>query len=444
MKAKLYDVEIGEIILVNGVPHFIFSQEYFDSHLNINPILFPKEKYCLFAGKPISFRNLSETFYGLPGFIADCLPDKFGNDLVVEWLKLQNRAPSSLNIIERLSYVGNRAIGAIEFEPSQEERDIGNIDIPSIFDIVELVLSKKTSLNEQMEKNKISRHNVEQIISIGTSAGGARAKAIIAIDKNNKVISGTNNTNPEFTNYLIKFDSALNSDKEEKDGSGHTNVEFAYYNMSKDCGINMSECHLLKQDKMYHFLTKRFDRYVEDGQVKKLHMITLCGILHKDFNVPRCVDYKDVFDVIDKIVPPEYVKQDKEEMFKRLVFNIFARNQDDHTKNTAFTLDARGTWRLSPFYDVTFAFNPNGQWTSKHQMSVLSYFDNKEITNNVLLELGKQVGLDKQFCLSQIKLTENVLKNARKYFLDAHVGQDRIDKMMKYLRVNFNKNTLKP
>ena len=183
MKAKLYDVEIGEVVLINSVPHFIFSQEYFDSHLNINPILFPKEQYSLFAGKPISFRNLSETFYGLPGFIADCLPDKFGNELVIEWLKLQNRAPSSLNIIERLSYVGNRAMGAIEFEPSQEEMDIGNIDIPSIFDVVELVLSKKTSLNEQMEENKISRHNVEQIISIGTSAGGARAKAIIAIDK---------------------------------------------------------------------------------------------------------------------------------------------------------------------------------------------------------------------------------------------------------------------
>lgn len=460
IKVKIWRMNVGELFLSqNNELLFQYDENFKKSNLELSPLkLQLKKSKTPFYFKELDYEN--SPFKGLPGFIADCLPDKFGNELIKEWLRFQNRAESEISVFERLAYIGNRAMGALEFEPILDNSDFnygGELEVPEIFEIVEEILKKKEKLNEIIDEtnnNKISKENINKIISIGTSAGGARAKAIIAIKKedgsllkNFKIKAGGIGFK-DYEEYLIKFDSALNSDKEEKDGSGYTNIEFSYYLMAKDCGINMSETNLLHQqdnngNNFYHFLTKRFDRKLnENGEQEKSHVVSLAGLLHNDFNQSRTVDYLDVFNLIDKIVLDPIEKQNnKIELYKRTVFNVFARNQDDHTKNFSFVMNKQGQWSLSPFYDVTFAYNPNGFWTSKHQMTILSHSKNEDITNEVLLTLGEKAGIDKVTCLSVIDKTFSVLENLEIYMSIAKVSEEKINGIKKLIRKRNDFNT---
>lgn len=452
IKVNIWGKNVGVVRLLGGVPTFQYNKDFEQFNLELSPIKVPFDK-----NKTHIFYNLNyadSPFYGLPGFIADSLPDKFGGDLIKEWLKLQGKTEKDITILERLAYVGKRGIGAIEFEPVIENQDFNhqqNIEIPELFDIVEKILAKKNSLEEKIPSNDdINSTNIKQIISIGTSAGGARAKAIVAIKKSEDgdlLIKSGGFDYQGYEDFLIKFDSALNSDKEEKDGSGYTNVEYAYYLIAKDCEINMSDSSLLTQKvdhqgnnlKAYHFITKRFDRFLDNnGIVHKKHMVSLAGLLHNDFNKSRTLDYLDVFDVIEKIIPFEQVEKTKIEFFKRAVFNVLARNQDDHSKNISFLMDERGQWSLSPFYDVTFAYNPNGIWTSRHQMTVLSVSDNQEITYEVLMNLGKRANLNKKDCHQIITNTLKVLDNFETYMRKALVKPERVELMKKNIHTTKN------
>lgn len=443
---KLFDNEVGEISIMNDLPLFKFNESFLNKGIEISPVLFPLDKFKNHKQKPIHLHSLNyegSPFYGLPGFIADSLPDKFGNELIEEWLKKTKRTKTGLTILEKLSYIGDRGMGALEFEPVVDSLDFSieeDLNLQELFDIVNKILSKKETLNEQVD-TQLSLENVKQIVSVGTSAGGARSKAIIAIkeDENGKIVikSGANKKlDKGFEHFLIKFDSPLNKDKEEADGVGHTNVEYAYYLMAKECEIDMNYCQLIGQGKMRHFITKRFDRISnKNGEIEKLHMMTLCGMLHSDFNKSQDLDYLDVFNVIEKIVPLENVMQTKAELFKRLVFNVVGRNQDDHTKNFSFLMDRNGVWRLSPFYDVSFAYNPNGMWTSKHQMSILGFSKNEEITTELLLEMGEKIGLSKEFCVKIIEKTNGVFEKMEFFMNRAKVKQERIDQIKKHIHI---------
>lgn len=456
LKVKMWGMEIGDIFLSeDGQPVFKYNSSFIEKGIEISPLK------CKLSKKAYVFPelNYSESpFKGLPGFIADVMPDKFGNELIKEWLKTQKRSESDLTILERLSYVGKRGLGAIEFEPIINEivNDNEKIKIDEIHSIVEKILEKKLELNEKnVLSGSLTENNIKQIISIGTSAGGARAKAIISLKKESdgiyqiKAGGFDENIKNGYTECLIKFDSALNSDKEEKDGTGHTNVEFGYYLMTKDCDIKMASSELLKQENsgLYHFVTERFDR----NKIKniynsyKKHVITLNGLLHNDFNKSRTLDYVDVFNVLDQICEnPSVAKENKIEFFKRMVFNVIFRNQDDHSKNTSFIMDEKGKWNLAPFYDVTFAYSPTGKWTSKHQMTILSYSDNEEITRDILLEVAKKVNLPINKCNSIIDKTLSVADNFEKYMRLAEVKEDRILKMKQFIHQSNDKNFCHP
>lgn len=339
-----------------------------------------------------SFPGLNqETFKGLPGILADCLPDKFGNALIDTWLAQQGRPKSSFNPVERLCYIGSRAMGALEFEPRIDRKKLSTapLQVEGLVLLANDILKQRSTLNVDMgEEDKTRQEALNQIIQVGTSAGGARAKAVVAWNQlTNEMRSGQVDTPDGFEHWLMKFDGVSNNrDKELADPMGFGLVEFTYSQMAKLAGIQMSECHLFEENGRSHFMSKRFDRVLlENGKLEKQHMLTLCGIAHFDFNMAGAYGYEQGFEVIQKL---GLGKQTIEEFFRRMVFNVVSRNQDDHTKNTAFLMDKRGNWQLSPAYDITFSYNPNGDWTSTHQMSINGKRD--RFTRADLLEVAKR------------------------------------------------------
>lgn len=367
-----------------GVADFQYTPEFQDFGIEVAPVVMPVRK------PPYRFAHLNkETFKGLPGMLADVLPDKFGNALIDQWLIKQGRSPSDFNPIERLCYTANRAIGALEFKPTQRyfDPDEGaQIEIDKMVRLASLVLQKK---QYEIDSQDLDGEALEQILQIGTSAGGARAKAIINWnEKDNIILPGHVQSQNNFDGWLIKFDGVSeNRDKELADPLGYGRIEYAYYLLAVKAGIEMMESRLLEEGGRAHFMTKRFDRV--DGD--KLHMTSLCGLGHFDFNDPGVTSYEQAFVLARQLkVPREHVAQ----LFKRMVFNLVFRNQDDHTKNIAFLMDRTGAWQLSPAFDVAYSFNPKGLWTSKHQMSVNGKRD--EFSLQDLLSAAKQTGLSKQ------------------------------------------------
>jgi serine/threonine-protein kinase HipA len=319
------------------------------------------------AARNYSFPALNEaTFRGLPGMLADALPDKFGNLLIDQWLARQNRLPSSFNPVERLCYLGNRAMGALEFEPSSlPDHPVHALEIDALIELANTVLSSRSDL----ETTLTTEHQADalaDILRVGTSAGGARAKVVIAWNPETGAIrSGQIPLDPSFQPWLIKFDGVSgNSDKELADPKGYGRIEYAYHLIAREAGIEMSDCHLLEENGRAHFMTRRFDRTPDAG---KLHLQSLCALGHYDFNQAGGYSYEQAFDLARRLglhAPA------LEELYRRAVFNILMRNQDDHTKNISFMMDRSGTWRLAPAYDLTYSYKPSGTWTSTHQMTL--------------------------------------------------------------------------
>ena len=367
-----------------GVADFQYTPEFQNFGIEVAPVVMPVR------AAPYRFASLNrDTFKGLPGMLADVLPDKFGNALIDQWLIKQGRSPSDFNPIERLCYTADRAIGALEFKPTQRyfDHDEGSqIELDKMVRLASLVLQKKQF---EIDSHDLDGEALEQILQIGTSAGGARAKAIINWNEaENIILPGHVKQQTGFDGWLIKFDGVSeNRDKELADPLGYGRIEYAYYLLAQKAGIEMMESRLLEEGSRAHFMTKRFDRV--DGD--KLHMTSLCGLGHFDFNDPAATSYEQAFVLARQLqIPREHVAQ----LFKRMVFNVVFRNQDDHTKNIAFLMDRNGHWQLSPAFDVAYSFNPKGLWTSKHQMSVNGKRD--EFILSDLLSAGTQTGLSKQ------------------------------------------------
>jgi serine/threonine-protein kinase HipA len=323
-----------------------------------------------------------DTFKGLPGLLADVLPDKYGNELINLWLAQQGRQLDSMNPVEMLCFIGTRGMGALEFEPTtlKESKRTFSLEIDSLVDIAQKLLSKKekfiTNLNGDEEKAII------EILQIGTSAGGARPKAVIAYNEKTGVVkSGQTNVPKGFEHWLIKLDGV--SDVQLGVSKGYGRVEMAYYNMAIACGIDMMPSRLLEENGRAHFMTKRFDR---ERDSTKHHIQTFCAMKHFDYNLVNSFSYEQLFQTMREL---KLTYSDAEQMFRRMVFNVVARICDDHTKNFAFRLKKDGKWELSPAYDICHAYQPKHQWVSQHALSINGKRTN--ITKDDLLLIGKSI-----------------------------------------------------
>ena len=358
----LWGTRIGIVAYEDGsdAARFEYDGDFASSGIEVSPLVMP------LGGQVFSFPGLNRSsFHGLPGLLADSLPDKFGNAVIDRWLEAQGREAGSMNPVERLCYTGSRGMGALEFVPatgpdaSASER----IEVSALVELASRILSQR----ERFNANDADEDAMQHIIQVGTSAGGARAKAVIAWnEKTGEIRSGQVNSGEGFGHWLIKFDDVSNNgDKEGPDRPSYTLVEYAYHLMAASCGIDMSECQVLEDHGRHHFMTKRFDRVPTSGG--KLHMQTLAALAHFDFMNPLAHSYEQAVSVMRRLG----LGQDEiEQLFTRMVFNVMARNHDDHVKNISFLMDRFGRWSLSPAYDVTYAYNPLGAWTSTHQMSL--------------------------------------------------------------------------
>jgi serine/threonine-protein kinase HipA len=360
---------------------FEFDPEFLKLGLDIAPVTMPLAQAR--RDPSYSFPDLrTETFKRLPGLLADSLPDKFGQAIVDTWLARQGRGPEDFSIIERLCYTGTRAMGALEFQPSSTgnlEQAV-DINLEKMVSLVREVIKRRTNLDETLAKNdKLNQAALLNILMVGTSAGGARAKAVIAFNQNTgQVMSGQAQIPPGFEHWLLKFDGANDIELGATEGFGRT--EYAYYLMARDAGIDMTQCQLLEENGRAHFMTRRFDR----ANGEKIHLQSLCAIAHYDFNMAGAYGYEQALMIMRKL---RLSRKAQLQLYRRMVFNVMARNQDDHTKNIAFLMDQQGEWSLSPAFDMTFSFNPRGSWTHQHQMSINNKRD--QITRDDLLAVAR-------------------------------------------------------
>ncbi|MEQ1773660.1 MAG: HipA domain-containing protein [Burkholderiales bacterium] len=368
----LWGRTIGAVAMdeARDVAAFQYDPAFAESGIEVSPLVMPlSDQVYEFPALP---RN---TFHGLPGLLADSLPDKFGNALIDAWLATQGRTAASFGAIERLCYTGTRGMGALEFAPAlgpnPRARTASKIEIDALVQLASDVLTHRNDLKASFSGT--ARANaLNDILRVGTSAGGARAKAVIAWNRDtNEVRSGqiaADHNDSGFEYWLLKFDGVSgNKDKELEDPKGYGAIEYAYYLMAKKAGITMSECRLLEENGRRHFMTRRFDRIDNGGRVEKLHMQSLCALAHFDFNQAGAYSYEQALMTLRQLnLPMAAIEQ----QFRRMAFNIVARNQDDHVKNIAFLMDKQGQWSLAPAFDVTYSYNPSGLWTATHQMTM--------------------------------------------------------------------------
>lgn len=427
---RLWGTVIGAVSLddQNRTADFEYNPSFVQSGIQLSPVVMPLKKGIYrFPDLPY------ETYHGLPGLVSDSLPDKFGNSIIDVWLSKQGRLPESFNAVERLCYTGKRGMGALEYYPVIASENIDEkINVSELVELASMVLRNRKSLNIVLDEcNKAEMNTaLSQIISVGTSAGGARAKAVIAWNpETNEVRSGQTENSKGFEHWLIKFSGvAGNKDKEDEDREDFGIIEYTYYLMAKEAGINMSECRILDDGKNSHFMTKRFDR---DDKGNKFHMQTLCAMAHMDFNQAGVYSYEQFFSVMNKIGIHHL---DSVEAFKRMVFNIYAFNCDDHTKNISFLMDKQGQWKLSPAYDVSFAYNPNGLWTSSHQMTVNG--KRKNFTELDFENCAKFGNLSHREVKNAIADVKAAVSNWKIIAKNTGVSQRRIDEIWEFIKIS--------
>jgi serine/threonine-protein kinase HipA len=362
-EVRLWGRSIAAVSLADGsdVAAFEYEPAFTRSGIEVAPLSMPLSRGVF------SFPELARnSFAGLPGLLADSLPDRFGNALINAWLATQGRSPESFNAVERLCYIGARGMGALEFAPAiGPARDGEVLQIEKLVELASQVLTERGALRGSFA-DEARAQALADILRVGTSAGGARAKAVIAWNPHsNEVRSGQLPAAEGFESWLIKFDGVRgNRDKELEDPQGYGAIEYAYFLMARDCGIQIEDCRLFEENGRRHFMTRRFDR-LPGGE--KLHMQSLGALAHFDYNLAGAYAYEQALMVIRRLGLPMAAV---EEQFRRMVFNIVGRNQDDHVKNIAFLMDKSGQWSLSPAFDLTYSYNPAGQWTGSHQMSL--------------------------------------------------------------------------
>lgn len=366
------------------VASFEFDPAFGSSGIELSPLQMP-----LRPGVVHRFPELSrETFHGLPGLLADSLPDRYGNALINSWLATQGRSPDSFSMIERLCYVGRRGMGALEFEPAEGPAPVASheLDLEALTKLAGEVLSQRSELAVSFASDERAQA-LQEILRVGSSAGGARAKALIAFNPNTEEVrSGQLDADSDFEQWILKFDGVGDSSRDFGNSRGYGAVEYVYSELARAAGIEVSECRLLEEGGRRHFMTKRFDRNLPGG---KLHMQSLAALAHLDYNQVRTHSYEQAFHVLRQLGLGAGAR---EQLFRRMLFNVVARNQDDHVKNIAFLMDRNGAWSLAPAYDVTYAYNPDpSRNTSSHQMSIAGRFD--RFTVEDVIAIGELVPL---------------------------------------------------
>ncbi|MDR3000068.1 MAG: type II toxin-antitoxin system HipA family toxin [Fibromonadaceae bacterium] len=370
---------------------FQYSSDFLKLGIELSPLLLPLE-------------NRIFEFDNLPPMLADSLPDDFGNKMFLQWLLKNNISQNMLSPLEKLCYIGKRGMGALEYEPAFEQKSINeNLNIADLLEVANAIYFHKE--NESVPLNDY-RQSLSTLLRIGTSVGGARAKALIAInEKTQEIKAGDILQEGDFEYYIIKFDGL--KDGKEIEPGGYGILEYIYHKMALDSGIEMSDCRLFMENKRSHFLTKRFDR--EGG--KKIHIQTLCAMADVDFRQPNLIGYEDIFRILN-LLKMDY--SEKEQLFRRMVFNVLAFNRDDHTKNFSF-MYKDGKWKLAPAYDLIFAYNPESYWLRNHNINING--KNNNITQKDLLAISEK------FCIKKaesiVLKTSEVVQNF-KYYADKY------------------------
>lgn len=396
---KIWGETVGAVAwnAETGLASFEYDPKFINTKTDLAPLKMP----IVNSMKRIfSFPELRDvkTFKGLPGLLADVLPDDYGNQLINTWLAQNGRPENSMNPVELLCFIGTRGMGALEFEPSQLKitKRAFDIEVDNLIHISQKMLSKRDRFETNLSEDE--QQAMLDILKIGTSAGGARPKAIIAYnEKTGQVKSGQTSAPKGFEHWLLKLDTV--SDVQFGESTGFGRIEMAYYLMAKACGIDMMECRLLEEKGRAHFMTKRFDR---EGGEHKHHIQTLCAMQHYDFSQITSFSYEQIFQTMRLLRLPY---PEAEQMYRRMVFNVIARNCDDHTKNFAFRLKKDGNWELAPAYDICFAYRPGSDWVSQHNLSING--KRKDITKADLLIVAKSMNIKKAEAIIQ-KISDTV------------------------------------
>ena len=426
-KVLLWGSVIGAVSWLDDreIGVFQYAPDFVGSGIQISPLMMPLSEF------PFEFPALAKnTFRGLPGLLVDSLPDKFGNAIIDAWLASQGRTAASFNPVERLCYIGRRGMGALEFAPaifglSTKEKEI---EIEKLVELVNYILDQRAGLKGVF--SGVDDHEVmEDILRVGTSAGGARAKAILAWNPDtDEFRSGQLDLEPGFEHWLLKFDGITNNrDKEIADPLGYGKIELAYHLIAVEIGIDMTKCRLHQEGGRSHFMTKRFDR-TEDGG--KIHMQTLGATAHYDFNQAGSYSYEQAIQVMKRL---GLLREDLEQQVLRTFFNVIGRNQDDHVKNIAFLMDRGGNWSLSPAYDLIYSWNPTGDWTSQHQMSVNGKRD--QFNRNDLISLANIAGIKSQTADEMLDNVIEVFRRWPDFAGEAGVSDQRTSEIQQNLRI---------
>lgn len=427
-RVRLWGRDIGAVVWQESrdLAVFQYTPEFAGSGIQVAPLTMPLQ------ASPYEFPTLArETFHGLPGLLADSLPDKFGNRLIDAWLASQGRSPGSMNPVERLCYTGSRGMGALEFKPriAAGSAAAHKLDIEALVDLANRVLDERISLAGKFAGQDDQRA-IEDILRVGTSAGGARAKAVLAWNPaTGEFRSGQAPAGKGFSQWIMKFDGVTgNRDKELADPQGFGRIEYAYSLMARDAGIAMQECRLHEEGERAHFMTKRFDR---TDQGDKLHMQSLGAMRHYDYNQAGAYAYEQAIETIQLLSLPV---DDIEQQVRRTFFNVLARNHDDHVKNIAFLMDKQGQWRLSPAFDMAYAYNASGAWTSRHQMSLAGKRDG--FHRDDLMAFAQMAGLKKARTRALLKEVAASLSQWRRYATKAGVSDRDIARIEQAFRVD--------
>ncbi|MBK8793930.1 MAG: type II toxin-antitoxin system HipA family toxin [Holophaga sp.] len=379
IEVRIWDKRVGAVAADPVLGCYVF--EYVPAWLSTGVELAPRTMPSAGYREAFAFPQLPvATFQGLPGMIADALPDAFGNALIDAWMQSKGIEKGAVTVLDRLAYMGKRGLGALEFKPAMGTRKDSQVALQMNM----LVEAARSAVHGELASDHLAEAALAQIIRVGTSAGGARAKAVIAWNpKTEEIRSGQFDVPPGFEHWLLKFDG-MGSDRELGVGSDYGRIEYAYYLMASAAGVPMSPSRLLLENGRAHFMTRRFDR---DGNTKH-HVQTLCAMEHLDYKQRATHAYGQAFMAIAKL---QIGADGTDDLFRRMAFNVMSRNCDDHTKNIAFILKRGKSWALAPAYDVTHAYNPKGEWTYQHLLSVNGKFN--DITRADLLQEADRFGV---------------------------------------------------
>ena len=402
---------------------FEFEPSFLANDWDLAPLIMPIANA---ARRVFSFPELAgtTTFKGLPGLLADVLPDKYGSSLINAWLSKNGRAANSLNSVELLCFIGKRGMGALEFEPVVPKSNSAatKIELDSLIMIAGEILSGRQDFNTNLSGEETKA--LSELLKMGTSAGGARAKVVVAFNPDTKEIrSGQADAPKGFTQWLLKFDGI--TDQQLGTSSGYGRIEMAYSIMAKEAEIEMTDCQLLEENGRAHFMTRRFDREQNND---KLHIQSFCALAHYDFNEVISFSYEQLFETLRRLLLPY---TDAEQIYRRMVFNVMARNCDDHTKNFAFSMNKTGKWKLAPAYDVCHSYRPGSTWVSQHSLSING--KRQHITRDDLLKVAKNMNIKKAAAI--INQVKGIVSRWNEFAAEANVKADLRDAVGKTLLI---------